>query len=371
MILTGDCREVLATLPESSVHCCVTSPPYFGLRSYLPEGHPNKAREIGRERLHDCLGWATGHPCGACFVCAMLQVFRAVRRVLRDDGVCWLNLGDSYAGSGRGGNSGGPASTLEGGLETQARAPRERSSAHAVSDHQRRHTPTVRGSRLPAGFHRDHVDAGQMGRAWVPPPAGLKQKDLIGIPWRVALALQADGWFLRQDVIWQKPNPMPESVTDRCTKAHEYLFMLAKSERYHFDQAAISEPAACPEGPRNKRAYQVAGERRGDNSNLGGAVHKIGPRPTRNRRSVWEIPTQPYKEAHFATFPERLPELCILATCPPGGTVLDPFFGSGTTGQVAQRLGRNWIGIELNDGYVPLAEDRAGQEQPGLALGAA
>jgi DNA modification methylase len=196
----GDCREVLRTMPDESVHCCVTSPPYFGLRDYGVAG------QIGLE------------PTPEAFVAEMVAVFREVRRVLRDDGTLWLNLGDSYAGSGRGGNPTEATSGLQGGQASQRASMIVRSR------------PV--GSQLPAGFHEQARQAGNVGRAWVPPPAGLKQKDLMGIPWMVAFALRADGWYLRQDIIWSKPNPMPESVTDRCTKAHEYIFLLSKSERY-------------------------------------------------------------------------------------------------------------------------------------------
>lgn len=389
MILLGDCRDVLPTLPENSVHCVVTSPPYFGLRSYLPADHPDKAREIGQERLHDCLGWATGTPCGACFVCTMVDVMRHVRRVLRPDGVLWLNLGDSYAGTGKSGGGKDGERWAECGAETE----------------------------------------GPRGGKWKPAPAGLKQKDLMGIPFRVALALQADGWWWRDTVIWRKPNPMPSSVNDRCTPAWEPVLMLSKSARYYFDWESIATPLS--DASVERLGQDVEGQEGSHRANAGGKTNGTmkavgsGPRfggnkygdreeartksgaewtgrskrdsfkrsvaeadrPRQNasqhredraestydlslarRRNVWDIPTQGYKEAHFATFPERLPELCILASCPPGGVVLDPFLGSGTVGQVAQRLGRQWIGCELNDAYIPLAKARAEDEQPGLPL---
>jgi DNA modification methylase len=302
-ILHGDCRDVLRTLPDASVHCCVTSPPYFGLRDYGVDG------QIGLE------------PTPAEFVEQIVGVMREVKRVLRDDGTLWLNLGDSYTGSAN--NGGIDSKTMAG-------------------------TQAATGSNLPT----------KRG-------AGLKPKDLIGIPWRVAFALQADGWWLRQDIIWHKPNPMPESIKDRCTKAHEYLFLLAKSARYYFDADAISEAAAKPEGAGDgAKAYEVPGQRDGANSNIGAGLDKIGPRETRNKRSVWIVPTQPYAEAHFATFPPALIEPCIKAGCPEGGTVLDPFGGAGTTGLVADRLQRSAVLIELNPAYIDIAQRRITGDAP-------
>lgn len=294
MILHGDCLEKLRELPGGSIHCCVTSPPYWGLRDYGVEG------QLGLEKTPEE------------YVQKMVEVFREVRRVLRDDGTLWLNLGDSYNAGRDGGHAGG-------------------------------------------GKQGSHVKYVQRSGANVP---GLKPKDLVGIPWRVALALQADGWYLRQDIIWHKPNPMPESVRDRCTKSHEYIFLLSKAERYRFDHEAIREPAVEPKGPGNKRPGFVSNQRKGENANLRGSIHKIGPRETRNKRSVWTVTTKTFKEAHFATFPPDLIEPCILAGCPKDGTVLDPFFGAGTTGFVASKLGRNWVGIELNPSYVDIAERR-------------
>lgn len=289
-ILLGDVREKLRELPDESVHCVVTSPPYFGLRDYGVEG------QIGLE------------PTPAEFVAVMVDVFREVRRVLRKDGTLWLNLGDSYASGGKGG--GGSFMAERGDAAWQSRS-------------------QVNG--------------------WRSPPTGLKHKDLIGIPWRVAFALQADGWYLRQDIIWAKPNPMPESVTDRCTKAHEYLFLLSKSARYHYDAEAISEPCAWGEGQRVVNDYGTELE--------GG----------RNKRSVWEVATQPFKEAHFATFPPDLIEPCIKAGCPKGGCVLDPFGGAGTTGLVADRLQRDAILIELNPAYAEIARNRIHGDAPMFA----
>ena len=268
-LLVGDCRDILPTLPAESVHCCMTSPPYWGLRDYGVTG------QIGLEPTIDQ------------FVAEMVAVFREVRRVLRKDGTLWLNLGDSYA---------------------------SRSAAD-----------------------------------------GLKPKDLCGIPWRVAFALQADGWWLRQDIIWSKPNPMPESVTDRCTKAHEYVFLLTKAERYYYDAEAIKEDAIhagrVVEYDGTQKNSTAAAEQRmrtriDQNVTVGSS---------RNKRSVWEVATAPFSEAHFATFPPALIEPCIKAGCPKGGTVLDPFGGAGTTGLVADRLQRNAILIELNPKYAEMA----------------
>lgn len=295
-VLVGDVRDRLRDMPDESVHCVVTSPPYFGLRDYGVAG------QIGLE------------PTLAAFVAALVDVFREVRRVLRSDGTCWVNLGDSYA-------SGGWSSRDD-------------------------------DKKLP-----------QRGMG-MRPKDGLKPKDLIGIPWRVAFALQADGWWLRQDIIWHKPNPMPESVTDRCTKAHEYLFLLTQSERYFFDAGAVRQDASP-----NTHARGKNGSREQPRSVGLPRYHRGGRRDSgvmrddgvsRNRRSVWTIATQPFAGAHFATFPPALVEPCILAGCPTGGTVLDPFLGAGTTGLVADRLGRNCIGIELNPGYAEIARKRIG-----------
>ena len=238
------------------------------------------------------------------FIAKLVAVFREVRRVLTDDGTCWVNIGDSYAAN--------------------------------------------RGYQVPDS---KHVDVGN-SRGQKAAEYGLKPKDLIGIPWMLAFALRADGWYLRQDIIWHKPNPMPESVTDRCTKSHEYVFLLTKSARYWYDAEAISEPLqGAPHAPGNKKLDASRNDR--------DSMEKVrGANGMRNRRSVWPITTQPFSEAHFATFPPELPELCIKAGCPKGGTVLDPFFGAGTTGLVADRLGRNAIGIELNPEYAAMARKR-------------
>lgn len=329
MIHVGDCRDILPTMAAESVHTCVTSPPYFGLRDY---GH---GQQIGLEPTPDE------------FVAALVEVFRAVRRVLRDDGTLWLNLGDSYAGSwGAQGHGPSTAATM---------------SRHQVANHPKRaqQTGTIR-------------------------QAGVKPKDLYGIPWRVAFALQADGWYLRQDIIWAKPNPMPESVTDRCTKAHEYLFLLSKSPRYYFDAEAIKEQAAglnnyppqggpVPGAPAQSRMRPSAP--RGSFAGKTEAMADSGRNAfraateTRNKRSVWTVPTKPFAGAHFATFPQELIEPCVLAGAAVGGLVLDPFLGAGTTAVVAERLGRRWVGCELNPEYAELASARLRDVQPGLALG--
>lgn len=336
-ILVGDCLELLRQMPDQSVHCCITSPPYYGLRDYGVDG------QLGLEQTP------------AEFVSALVAVFREVRRVLRDDGTLWLNLGDSYAGTGKSGGG-------------------------------------VQGERWDAcGADTD----GPKGGKWMPPPAGLKQKDLIGIPWRVALALQADGWFLRQDIIWSKPNPMPESVRDRCTKAHEYLFLLSKSPRYYYDHEAIKEPAAPSSiarwqqdiesqagseraqgktngamkavgGPRAKRdSFQRDGSKReqaipGQSKGTHRPDREEGTwdTATRNKRSVWTVATRGFPGAHFATFPPDLIRPCILAGCPPGGLVLDPFGGAGTTSLVAMQEGRRSIMLELNSDYADIATAR-------------
>lgn len=313
----GDCVKVLASLPERSVHCCVTSPPYWGLRDYGHDG------QIGLEQTPDE------------YVARMVDVFREVRRVLRDDGTLWCNLGDSYA-QGSKGNSG-------------AIRPGDKQGTNAGS------LATRRGENL--GPNRNGGTNGT-----------CKPKDLIGIPWRVAFALQADGWWLRSDIIWSKPNPMPESVTDRPTKAHEYVFLLTKSARYFFDQEAVREDLAPASEDRYRYAFGGAKNQalaEANKNGVGVGTRPIGMRePTagRNVRSVWEIATQPYAEAHFATFPQELPRRCISAGSPAGGVVLDPFMGSGTTALVARNLGRRSIGIELNADYCALAAKRLSQQ---------
>ena len=301
----GDCLETLRTLPANSVQCCVTSPPYWGLRDYGVDG------QIGLEQTPEA------------YVARLVEVFREVRRVLRDDGTVWLNLGDSYSGSGRGQNPNGKQGTNRGTL-----------------------------------FVPDNSGV---------VPDGLKPKDLVGIPWRVAFALQADGWWLRSDIIWHKPNPMPESVTDRPTKAHEYVFLLTKSARYFYDAQAVSEPSIYPDDDRKARS--TTAQKRMPTDSIAGVRPGSATYPTRNRRSVWSITPKPFKGAHFATMPPDLAELCILAGCPVGGTVLDPFAGSGTTLAVAVANGRNGIGIELNAEYIDLARQRIGNAVAEQAFG--
>jgi DNA modification methylase len=321
-VITGDAVEELQRLPAGSVQTCVTSPPYYGLRDYGVSG------QIGLEESPDA------------YVAKLVAVFREVRRVLRDDGTIWVNLGDSYSGSGPSGASYQSKTTL-------AREGRTTDGAFRISK-----TLAARGLTYAE-------------KKPIPAP-GLKPKDLIGIPWRVAFALQADGWYLRQDIIWSKPNPMPESVRDRCTKAHEYIFLLSKGPRYYFDSEAIREPYADGVGKDRLAAPWLTdnpGARRNDAGRMRSAFYQNGGR---NRRSVWHVATRPYKGAHFATFPPALIEPCILAGCPVGGTVLDPFAGSGTTLAVALSHGRNGVGIELNPEYVTLAQARIGKVTPPL-----
>lgn len=319
-IINADVIDGLRQLDDESVHCVVTSPPYFGLRDYGMDD------QIGLEATP------------AEYVARMVEVFREVRRVLRKDGVCWLNLGDSYAAA-RGGTH-QPAETLAGGKGGKA------------SD----------GSRVNRDRH-DGYNPTRNAHA-----IGMKHKDMIGIPWRVAFALQEDGWWLRQDIIWSKPNPMPESVTDRCTKAHEYVFMLTKSARYAYDAEAIKEPASFSGGRTwEKRKADGEGPRYGLASAAdAGAVGGFATGDERNKRSVWSIATQPFSDAHFATMPPELAETCIKAGCPKGGTVLDPFGGAGTTGLVADRLQRSAILIELNPEYAAMARKRIDSDRGSL-----
>jgi DNA modification methylase len=347
-ILQGSCLETLSSLEEKSVNTCVTSPPYWGLRDYgtgeWVGGDPDcphmKKSKIGK----NCI---TGHKgmeekgnvvgdaiyksecadCGAVrkddqlgleetpekFVENLVNVFREVRRVLRDDGTVWLNLGDSYYNY--------------------------RSDGNQV----KQTVASTRQDFLESSPHRSNK------------VKGLKQKDLIGIPWRVAFALQADGWYLRQDIIWHKPNPMPESVQDRCTKAHEYIFLLSKSPKYYYDNEAIKEETLTQDNQNRDRDTTKLNNTPGRTKMAG---LKTNNYETKNKRSVWSVSPIPYKEAHFATYPPELIKPCILAGCPEGGTVLDPFGGSGTTAQVANNLNRNAILCELNPEYVEIAKGR-------------
>ena len=295
----GDCLEVLRGMDSESVNCCVTSPPYWGLRDYGEDG------QLGLESTPEE------------YVSKMVGVFREVRRVLRDDGTLWLNLGDSYA---------------SGGVNRQGKG----------------------SNSLDAGrFDFDcRVESHGISRGLAP---GFKPKDLVGIPWRVAFALQADGWYLRQDIIWSKPNPMPESVTDRCTKAHEYIFLMSKNAKYWYDHEAIKADGGG--GGRFNGSPTYA---RNDRNDAGRRDANAAIKA--NRRSVWTVTTAPFKDAHFAVFPPKLIEPCILAGCPKGGTVLDPFMGSGTTLYVAKERGRKGVGIELNEQYIEIAKKRLKQE---------
>jgi len=308
-VLTGDCVESMKSLPDESIQTCITSPPYFGLRDYGVDG------QIGLEETPDS------------YVQKLVEVFREVRRILRDDGTLWLNLGDSYNNATSGGNG--------------ATGGRDKS--------------TLSSKMPPIGTTpvKKNID-----------PL-LKPKDLIGIPWRVAFALQADGWYLRQDIIWHKPNPMPESVKDRCTKAHEYIFLLSKSKQYYFDNEAIKE-SSTGESKGISSSFKRDGSKRGESICPNSPMPTHRPdRPdvlydgdTRNRRSVWTVATKPYSGAHFATFPPDLIEPCVLAGSPENGIVLDPFGGSGTTGGVAMKLNRKAILCELNPEYVGIMEQR-------------
>ena len=322
-ILQGDCRSVLDTLSEEKFNTCITSPPYWGLRDYQtgqwvggdPDCPHMRTTKIGKttktitghKAMHDqnnvvgdAIYKSVCPKCGATredlqlgleetpeeYVENLVAIFRKVKRVLRKDGTVWLNLGDSYSGSGKGSSK---------------------------------------------SLNKEHHNMEDSHSKIV--PQGLKQKDLVGIPWRVAFALQADGWYLRQDIIWHKPNPMPESVKDRCTKAHEYIFLLSKSRQYYYDHEAIKEDVAqsCE---------------------------------TKNKRSVWTVSPKPFKEAHFAVYPTELIEPCVLAGCPENGNVLDPFGGSGTTGLVSDRLRRNATLIELNSDYAKICENRIHDDAP-------
>ena len=307
----GDCREIMRrwAIDGVKVQTCVTSPPYFGLRDYGYDG------QIGLEPTPDE------------FVAAMVEVFREVHRVLADDGTLWLNLGDSYFSNIKG-TGGKNSSTLN--------AKRDANG-------------TVVGKSI-VTYDPVRISAGE---------SNCKPKDLIGIPWRVAFALQADGWYLRQDIIWHKPNPMPESVRDRCTKAHEYIFLFSKKPKYFFDADAMKEPLAPSSVARLAQptlAQQTDSTRVPGKTN--GNMKAVGNGETRNRRSVWTVTTKPYKGAHFATFPMELIEPCILSGSKFGDVVLDPFMGSGTTAAVSIKHGRKYLGCELNPQYGHLQQER-------------
>lgn len=327
-----NCIEGLKLLPDNCIDCCVTSPPYFRLRDYGTE------EQIGMEQTPDE------------FVDKLIQVFAEVKRVLKPEGTLWLNLGDSYNGSGKAGNN---------------------------SEYQKRHTT----------FGKPCA-AEVMGKPTK--VKGLKPKDLIGIPWMVAFALRANGWYLRQDIIWHKPNPMPESVTDRCTKSHEYIFLMSKSQKYFYDAESIRTAlkdesiarlaqdienqtgSSRVPGKTNGRMKAVRKQfqpnEAGSGSGLKGhsgyfnAEGELNCRDTANKKSVWTVTTKPFKEAHFATFPEELILDCIKAGCPIDGVVLDPFMGAGTTALVSRKLNRNFIGFELNPDYISIANKRLHDE---------
>lgn len=298
-IFNKDCLVGLKELPDGCVNCCVTSPPYYGLRDYGHDG------QIGLEETPDQ------------YVQKLVEVFREVRRVLRNDGTLWLNLGDTYSQSGAKGSGG-----------------------------QKGKQATNKGSYF--------TDIANNGRK----VEGLKPKDLIGIPWMVAFALRSDGWYLRQDIIWSKPNPMPESVTDRCTKSHEYIFLLSKSQRYYYDSDSIKERVVNPE----RKNYQCGSRKNGDNQDRNDNDMAQRTQDTvfelKNKRSVWAVTTKPFSDAHFATYPQDLIVDCIKAGCPNGGLVLDPFMGAGTTAVVARKLNRNYVGFELNIEYIKIAQKR-------------
>jgi len=359
-IICGNCLDVMKTFPDESIHCCITSPPYWGLRNYNCDG------QLGLEKTPEE------------YVKKMVEVFGEVKRVLRKDGTLWLNLGSNYAGSG--------------------------------GAHKEHHA----NPGLSKSFERDGVSHDTSPSRNVK----FKSKDLVPIPWMVAMALQADGWWLRQDIIWSKPNPMPESVTDRCTKSHEYIFLLSKSVKYYYDNESIREPAGIRGNANSFRGGAYCDGNK-DNALLGkrtvsgntkikipagwdtgkgshGSFHREGRgnpaysfarktatqgKPgsqdqhrenrediqyieTRNKRSVWTVATYPFKKAHFATFPPKLIEPCILAGCPKDGIVIDPFMGAGTVGFVAKENNRNYIGIELNPDYIKIANQRISQAQP-------
>lgn len=304
-IILGDALKALKALPDASAHTCITSPPYFGLRDYGVEG------QIGLEETVEE------------YLEKLVEVFREVRRVLRQDGTLWLNVGDSYA------------------TRSLAQAP---TNTRNKTGHTKKQTPI-----------------------------GFKYKDLMGIPWRLAFALQADGWYLRDDIIWHKTNAMPEAVTDRPTRAHEYIFLLSTSQTYYYDADAIKEPCGTKG---NSRTFRGGGAYTGhvsfdndadsERESHGNVENESG---MRNKRDVWSVATAQFKEAHYATFPPELIRPCILAGCPEGGTALDPFFGSGTTGVVATQENRRFIGIEINPDYAELSRRRTEEvERQGVQL---
>jgi len=316
-VLVGDAREMLRKLPDASVKTVVTSPPYWGLRDYGHDG------QIGLEQTPQD------------FIEQLCQVFDEVWRVLKDDGTIWVNLGDSYVG--------GKGSSGQGSPEYQ------QSRSDAGQSINKAHHQTGGNKKT-----RPLDDMATLRKE------NLKPKDLVGIPWRFAFAMQARGWYLRQDIIWAKPNPMPESVTDRCTKSHEYIFLLTKSSKYHYDHEAIKEPIADSSTKRLSQNVEDQGGsiRANGGAKTNGNTKAVGNLDLRNKRSVWSVNVKGYKEAHFATYPPELILPCILAGSKEGDTVLDPFSGSGTTGEVALRNDRNYIGLELSGKYAAISEKR-------------
>lgn len=410
-ILEGNCLDTLKSLPANSVQCVVTSPPYYGLRDYGTPPHvwggdPECAHDwheyiqpAANGILHDggmsgetlsgnsgtrqpkksdfcsiCGAWRGNYglePSPELYVEHTVLIFREVFRVLKDDGTLWLNLGDSYAGSGKG-------FMADGSVAAGKKQSTNKGSVEISED-------VVRSKRMERG-------SGRWGGGNIPATGNLKPKDLIGIPWMVAFALRADGWYLRQDIIWNKPNPMPESVNDRCTKSHEYIFLFSKSRKYYFDQESILEPVSGNTHARVSQnvAAQIGSFRANGGAKTNGPMKAVIRTPKqqaagsgiknndsfnnaialqvqeRNKRSVWTVTTKPYKGAHFATYPPDLIEPCILAGTKEGDTVLDPFNGSGTTGAVAIKHHRNYIGCELNPKYIKLTNRRLSQVQPVL-----
>lgn len=326
-IKCGNAVDVLRAMPAESIDCCITSPPYFNLRDYGVEG------QIGLESSVEE------------YIQKLVDIFNEIKRVLKPNGTLWLNIGDSYNGSGKSRNADGQVGKLNSDIQSSNKG----------------------------------IQKGRLSKTSV---AYLKPKDLIGVPWMLAFALRKEGWYLRQDIIWEKPNCMPEAVKDRCTNCTENIFLLSKSRTYYFDNEAIKEPCvgfdkSSPRGSKGALTLN-AGRRKGNNKSFrGGGVYTnnrsfnnsadkskatVGNVPNetglRNRRNVWKISTQGCKEAHFATFPERLAELCLLAGCPENGTALDPFCGSGTVGVVSKRQNKNFIGIDINSDYCELSKRR-------------
>lgn len=364
-VLQGDCREVLKTLPDAFIDCCVTSPPYYGLRDYGTGkwigGDPNcphrgKPFAIRAHINENCTGGndvknqQVYEPfkkvcplCGAIredkqigleetpeeYIQNLVEVFREVKRVLKDDGTLWVNIGDSYWGIGSRGYDF---------TDKWSEASKMQSNSKGTED--LHNIPKLVGKK-----------------------DGYKNKDLIGIPWMLAFALRADGWYLRQDIIWAKPNPMPESVKDRCTKSHEYIFLLSKSPKYYFDYEAIQEDAVCKDDKRKDDGRIAYEGKRTEGNTSGGQQSFVKIADKRNKRDVWFVSPKPVRDAHFATYPEELIEPCILAGSRVGGVILDPFFGSGTTGRAAARLGREYIGIELNEEYIKISDKRTNNVQ--------